>query len=306
MAGGTRKTVSLVLGSGGARGLAHIGIIRYLEESGYDIRSISGCSMGAVIGGTYAAGKLEEFEKWVCTIDGMDIVSLLDISWTKGGLVKGDKIIGTLKNLIGDRNIEDLPIPFTAVAADFAAEKEVWMQRGNLFDAIRASMSLPLLFTPVEQNGRLLIDGGVLNPVPIAPTFSDHNDLTIAVNLGGKVKRSGGTPAVPPDSSPVHVDKGDEEEQSSMRRAVNRFLDSMGDKFNSDETKKEELGVLEIANQAFDAMQGSISRAKLAAYPPDRVVTIPRDAAMTMEFDRAAELIELGYETAKVQLGERN
>lgn len=297
------KTVSLVLGSGGARGLAHIGIIHYLEEAGYDVRSIAGCSMGAVIGGIYAAGKLDDFEKWVCAIDRMDIVSLLDISWQKGGLVKGDRIIGTLKELIGDRDIEDLPIPFTAVAADFAAEKEVWIQKGNLFDAIRASMSLPLLFTPVERHGRLLIDGGVLNPVPIAPTFSDHNDLTIAVNLGGKVRKTNSTPAAEIPAEGEHASPGDEEEQSAMRQAVSRFLDSLGEKFSSDETE-EELGVLEIANQAFDAMQGAISRAKLAAYPPDRVITIPRDAAMTMEFDRAIELIDLGYSAAREQLGD--
>lgn len=298
------KTVSLVLGSGGARGLAHIGIIHYLEESGYDIRSVVGCSMGAVVGGIYAAGKLEDFEKWVCAIDRMDIVSLLDLSWQKDGLVKGDKIIGTLKKLIGDRMIEDLPISFTAVAADFAAEKEVWMQKGSLFDAIRASMSLPLFFTPVDHKGRRLIDGGVLNPVPIAPTFSDHNDLTIAVNLGGKVESSR-APAKEA-SPPVEPETDDEnDELSSMRQTVQRFMNSLDNHFSRDKPEKEkELDVLEIANQAFDAMQSAISRHKLAAYPPDRVVTIPRDAATIMEFDRATELIGLGYETAKRQLAD--
>jgi len=300
---GAGKSVSLVLGSGGARGLAHIGVIHYLEEAGYDIRSIAGCSMGAAIGGIYAAGKLDEFEKWVCAIDRMDIVSLLDLSWQKDGLVKGDKIIETLKKLIGDRDIEDLPIPFTAVAADFAAEKEIWMQKGSLFNAIRASISLPLFFTPVEYNGRRLIDGGVLNPVPIAPTFSDHNDLTIAVNVGGKVERSNGGVQQNEPKEEKSADKTEEDEETSdMRRSVHKFLKSLGNRFSRD--KPEELDVLEIANQAFDAMQSAISRHKLAAYPPDRVVTIPRDAATIMEFDRATELIELGYEKAKDQLGE--
>jgi len=182
-----KKTVSLVLGSGGARGLAHIGVIHWIEENGFRIESISGCSMGALIGGIYAAGKLDDFENWVRAITKIDIVTLLDLSWKKSGLVKGDKIINTLTELVGDVLIEDLPIKYTAVAADILNEKEVWMNSGRLFDAIRASISLPLFFTPFRYKNIDLIDGGVLNPVPIAPTFSDVTDLTIAVNLGGKV-----------------------------------------------------------------------------------------------------------------------
>ena len=181
------KTVSLVLGSGGARGLAHIGVIHWLEANGFKIESISGCSMGALIGGIYAAGKLDDFESWVRAITKIDIVTLLDLSWKKSGLVKGDKIINTLTELVGDVVIEDLPVKYTAVAADILNEKEVWMNSGRLFDAIRASISLPLFFTPFRYKDIDLIDGGVLNPVPIAPTFSDATDLTIAVNLGGKV-----------------------------------------------------------------------------------------------------------------------
>jgi NTE family protein len=297
------KTVSLVLGSGGARGLAHIGVIRRIEETGYDIRSISGCSMGAVVGGIYAAGKLAEYEKWVCAIDRVDILSLIDFSWQKTGLVKGDKIINALRELVGDRNIEDLPIPFTAVATDFKAEKEVWMQSGSLFDAMRASMSLPLFFTPFNYRGKRLIDGGVLNPVPIAPTFSDHNDLTIAVNLSGKVGETPAEQARPGVDEETSPDSkaADDEEDSLIRRKVHDFMDSLRERMNGT-GDPEELDVLEIANQAFDTMQGAISRQKLAAYPPDRVITIPRDAATIIEFDRAKELIELGYEAARAQL----
>ena len=183
-----RTSVSLVLGSDGARGLAHIGIIHELQASGYEIRSISGCSMGALVGGIFAAGKLDDFEHWVKAITKVDIVSLLDIAWQKHGLVKGDKIINTLIELVGDRTIEELPIPYTAVAADVRNEKEIWINSGRLFDAIRASISLPLFFTPVAYKDRHLIDGGVLNPVPIAPTFNDDTDLTIAVNLGGPLE----------------------------------------------------------------------------------------------------------------------
>jgi NTE family protein len=139
----TRTTVSLVLGSGGARGLAHIGVIHELEARGFEIASISGCSIGALIGGVYAAGKLDEFERWVRAVTKMNMVNLLDLSWARHGLVKGDRIISTLVELVGDMTIEELPIPFTAVAADIKNEKEVWLNSGRLFDAIRASISLP-------------------------------------------------------------------------------------------------------------------------------------------------------------------
>jgi len=180
-----KKTVSLVLGSGGARGLAHIGVIKWLEENNYEIKSIAGCSIGSLIGGAYAVGKLDILEQWMCSITKSDILSMLDLSWDGGGLFKGDKMIETLTNLIGNTRIEDLPIPYTAVATDVNAEKEVWLNSGSLFEAIRASVSLPLFFTPVDYNGVKLVDGGVLNPVPIAPTFNDNTDLSIAVNLGG-------------------------------------------------------------------------------------------------------------------------
>jgi NTE family protein len=200
----TNKTVSLVLGSGGARGLAHIGVIHWLEENGYEIRSISGASMGALIGGIYACGKLDTYEKWVRAITKLQIVKLLDISWGKQGLVEGDRIIDTLKDLIGDRKIEDLPIRYTAVASDVKREKEVWLKSGSVFDAIRASISLPLFFTPYDMNGVKLLDGGILNPVPIAPTFEDHTDMTIAVNLGATPT---GTP--PTESKSASVDTDD-------------------------------------------------------------------------------------------------
>lgn len=286
------KTVSLVLGSGGARGLAHIGIIHWLEEQGYQVKSLAGCSMGAVIGGIYAAGKLDEYERWVRAIDKMDIVSLIDFSWRKGGLVKGEKIMDLLRELVGDRNIEDLPMRYTAVATDIKTEKEVWIQSGCLFDAMRASMSLPMFFTPFEYKGTTLIDGGVLNPVPIAPTFSDRTDLTIAVNLGGRIRAN-----VP---KKLKIEKQARKNDSELRASINRFIERLQNSMTNDDD--EALGVYDIANQAFDAMQGTISRAKLAAYPPDKVVTIPRNACGTLEFDRAGEMIDLGYQMARLQL----
>ncbi len=156
MADTNTKTVSLVLGSGGARGLAHIGIIHWLEENNYDIRSISGSSIGALIGGIYAAGKLDEYEQWVRAIKKLDIVKLLDLSWGKSGLVKGDKIINTLVGLVGEQLIEDLAIHYTAVATDVKNQKEIWIKSGRLFDAIRASMSIPLFLLPLSTRESIL------------------------------------------------------------------------------------------------------------------------------------------------------
>ena len=260
---GNKQTVSLVLGSGGARGLAHIGIIRVLEEKGYQIKAISGCSVGALVGGIYAAGKLAEYEDWVRKLRRFDMVNLLDIAWVGGGLVKGDKIIKTMRQLVGERLIEELPIPFTAVATELESGREVWLNEGPLFDAIRSSCSLPIFFTPFRFGKKMLVDGGVVNPVPMAPVFNEQTDVTIAVNLGGK-----------PD------------------REATRDGDGA-------------IGATEVAYLAFDAMQSTIARQKLAAYPPDLTIEIPRDAAKTFEIDRASELIELGRAMAEASLPER-
>jgi NTE family protein len=282
------KTISLVLGSGGARGLAHIGAIREIEASGFAIAALSGSSIGALIGGIYAAGKLDEFEHWICALTRMDIVTLLDLSWGRNGLVKGDKIISTLVNLVGDKTIEELPIPFTAVATDIENEKEIWINKGRLFDAIRASISLPLFFTPVKYKKSYLIDGGVLNPVPIAPTFDDHTDMTLAVNLGGSLDLSLAKKAL---RQPA------ESELSPLRKNIQRYIDQWQSDTN-DEIQKD-WGVYDVANMAFDAMQSTIARQKLAAYPPDVTIEIPRNACGTLEFDRASEMIELGRQKAQ-------
>ncbi len=284
----TMKTVSLVLGSGGARGLAHIGVIHWLEENGFKIKSIVGCSIGAVIGGIYAAGKLDEYEQWIRTITKVDIVTLLDLSWEKSGLVRGDKIINTLTGLVGEKLIEDLPISYTAVAADIKGQKEIWMKSGSLFGAMRASFAIPLFFTPFRYNGVDLVDGGVLNPVPIAPAFGDETDLIIAVNLGGpeeslkKLHAVSAPPAFP---------------ASPFREKINRFINRLQQSVKSSSSR--DWGAYDIAIQAFEAMQSTIARQKLAAYPPDIVIEIPRNACRTLEYDRASEMIELGYRKAK-------
>ena len=293
MARKNMKTVSLVLGSGGARGLAHIGVIHWLEENDYKIRSIAGSSMGALIGGIYAAGKLAEYEQWVRVIRKVDIVTLLDLSWGKSGLVKGDKIINTLVDLVGEQLIEDLPIEYTAVATDVKGQKEIWIKSGKLFDAIRASISIPLLFTPFKHKGLDLIDGGVLNPVPVAPTIGDDTDMTVAVNLGGPAESSEKLDGMS-SSAAFH--------SSQLHEKINRFISRLQRSVTSSGGR--DWGAYDIAIQAFEAMQSAIARQKLAAYPPDVVIEIARNACRTFEFDRAPEMIELGYRKARESLSQ--
>jgi NTE family protein len=289
MASANNKTVSLVLGSGGARGLAHIGVIHWLEENDFKIKSIVGCSIGAVIGGIYAAGKLDVYEQWVRCLTKVDILTLLDLSWDKSGLVRGEKLVNTLIGLVGEKLIEDLPISFTAVAADLRGQKEVWIQSGSLFDAMRASFAIPLFFTPFKLKGVDLVDGGILNPVPIAPASGDQTDMTIAVNLNGPAESL---------RDPVDVSATPQSPSSPFREKINRFISRLQPSMPS--AVKRDWGPYEIAIQGFEAMQSTITRQKLAAYPPDVIIEIPRSACKMLEFDRAAEMIALGYKMAKM------
>ncbi len=272
----TKKTISLVLGSGGARGIVHIGIIKWLQEHNYEIKSISGCSMGALVGGFYAAGKLDAYTEWLETIDVLDMLKLLDFKGS-GGFISGEKLMNKLQTLVGDEKIENLPIKFTAVATDIDAQKEVWINEGSLLDAIRASISLPLFFTPFEYKGKRLVDGGVLNPVPIAPTFHDSTDLTISVNLGGE----------PLTQEPMK----EEVSQSSIQKIIKEYFS----KISIPDSFAKESGMYTVANKSFETMQSSIARMKLAAYPSDIEIDIPMNLCGTFEFNKAHELIAYGY-----------
>ncbi|MCV9388404.1 patatin-like phospholipase family protein [Reichenbachiella ulvae] len=284
------KTISLVLGSGGARGLAHIGIIHWLEEHGYEIKSISSCSIGAAVGGAYAAGQLQGFETWIRSFDRKDVFSMMDFVLSKDGFVKGDKIMSAINEIIGSKNIEELDIKFTAVAADIAKEEEVWINSGPINDAIRASISLPLFFTPFEHSGRPLIDGGILNPTPTEPVANDETDMMIAVNLGGK-------------PLPELDDKEeDEDEDSFFFKKYNEFLERLD--WGKKETKKE-WDLYYILDQSFNSMQNTIAAQKMKIHRPDILIDIPRNKCGTLEFDRANEMIDYGYEMAEKVLEEK-
>lgn len=180
-----KKDIALALSSGGARGLAHIGVIEELESQGYRITSIAGCSMGALIGGVYAAGKLEEFREWMKTVDRKKMLELTDFSLSLNHIVKGTRIIKAIMEFVPDVLIEDLPIPYCAVATDWVSGREVVIDKGSLFEAIRASISLPSFYEPVRRDGMILIDGGVVNPIPINRVKRQEGDLLVGVDVSG-------------------------------------------------------------------------------------------------------------------------
>jgi NTE family protein len=273
------QRVALVLGSGGARGLAHIGIIQHIESLGHEIVYISGCSMGALVGGIYAAGQLEPYADWARKLEKRDMFSLLDLAFGWTGLFKGDRLMGVLKELVGDHVIEKLPIGFTAVATDLVEQREIWLNEGPLFDAIRASIAIPTVFTPHVYRGRVLVDGGLLNPIPIAPALNQAADVIIAVNLNAHSRSS-------------------RERAAKLARPVGAAKDA--DAGGGDPKVP---GIIEVVTASLDLMQNSIARMKLASYTPDIVIDVPRDASLFYEFYRAEELIALGRECAQRALG---
>jgi NTE family protein len=308
--------VALVLGSGGARGYAHIGVIEELTARGYEINCIAGCSMGAVVGGIYAAGKLDEYRDWIESLDYFDMLRLVDPSFSLGA-IRGEKIFGRIRDMLGSINIEDLPIPFTAVAADLTNQQEIWFQEGNLELAMRASAAIPSLFTPVMQGNRMLVDGGILNPLPIVPVVSSHSDIIIAVNLNANNHRQYPLPEIVRpgrfdtmvSSISSHIpfwrNKGLDEHIAELQAAETAQLGQPPAAPTGQSAPKSAEGsmvvdvggpasLLELINQSFEVMQSSLTQYKIAGYPPNVLINIPKRACRFYEFYKAPELIKLG------------
>ncbi|TCO78525.1 patatin-like phospholipase family protein [Chromatocurvus halotolerans] len=282
-----RKTpVSLVLGSGGARGLAHIGVIRALNDSGkYTIQAVSGSSIGALIGGLYAAGKLDIYEAWVAELSATNVWSLLDFSFTSTGLFQGDRLIDKLGDLVGNQRIEDLDIAFTAIASDIEHRREIWLDNGPLFEAIRASIAIPGFFTPVLRDGCTLVDGGLLSPLPIAPIKSIGASHLVVVSLNGAEKE-------PPRAADAAHDEDTEEGAPGWLQNVKERIGLASSAEDSD-------SAIEIISKSLEAMQDRIARYQMAAYWPDTLIEIPVNACDVLDFHRANEMIELGYQLGK-------
>jgi NTE family protein len=292
MQNASKKTVSLSLGSGGARGLTHIGIIRWLEAHNFEIQSIAGCSIGSLVGGIYAAGKLDELEKWSRAIRSSDMLTLLDMSWKQDGMFKGDKIINTLEKVVGKKNIEELSIPYTAIATDIDTLQEVRINSGNLFQAIRASISLPLIFTPHKIQGHTVVDGGLVNPVPVEPLINEPSDYLIAVNLCG-------IPEIQAPSSIKDTHKN-HNNSNTFTAKISNFVDDIQTSMKS--IGKFDWAAYDVMNKTIDAMQNNSANLRLSQHPVDVIINIPSNRCKIMDFDKADELITFGYEQAEKQL----
>lgn len=282
-----KQTVALVLGSGGARGTAHIGVIRELLNRGYEISSISGTSMGALVGGVYASGKLDEYESWLCSLSKMDVFNLVDFTMSKQGIIKADRVLKEIKKFIPDRQIEELPIKFAAVATDLKNREEVVITEGSLFDAIRASISIPMVITPMQKNDTLFVDGGVVNPVPVNRVFRQFNDIMIAVNVNAYI---------PYQKIAVEAPELTSIEQLNSSKLS--FFQSKLDKLFP-ANKKESIGYFNLIGESSSLMLSQITKLTLQLNPPDILIEVSRNACGTFDFYKATELIEAGKEATK-------
>ena len=287
---------------------------------GYEVVGVAGSSMGALVGGLHAAGSLDEFADWAKTLTQRAVLRLLDPSITAAGVLRAEKILDAVRDLLGDATIESLPIPYTAVATDLIAGKSVWLQRGPVDAAIRASIAIPGVIAPHVLDGRLLADGGILDPLPMAPIAAVNADLTIAVSLNGADSDAGHDQSAGPETRATTewlnrllrstsalfdtasaksvrsrfagTEESGEETADSDPDSTDQLVDS------SREASIPKLGSFAVMNRTIDIAQAALARHQLATYPPDLLIEVPRTACRSLDFHRAAEVIDLGHELA--------
>ncbi|MDO9511395.1 MAG: patatin-like phospholipase family protein [Bacteroidales bacterium] len=289
-----KKKVSLVLSGGGARGSAHIGVIEELERQGYLITSIAGTSMGALVGGVYALGKMPEFKEWICSLDKIKVFKLIDFTFSTQGLVKGDKVLNAMKAIISDTNIEDLKIPYAAIATDILNKKEVVFREGSIYKAIRASISIPTVFTPLKVGETLLVDGGIINNIPLKHVKRSPGDLLIAVNVNADI----------PVYRPDFTQKEETAIQSLYRKRLKRFHNYL--QKDAEEKEVDHLSYFNLIDKTLSLMMYQISQLSIEHYAPDLLIKVSRDSCSTFDFFKAEELVEIGRHAAAKSLAEMN
>ncbi len=301
--GNGKMTIGLALGSGAAKGWAHLGVLRGLSKLGIQANVVSGTSIGAVVGAAYANDLHQDLEDWVLGFSSWDVLGLMDLSWRKGGLIGGEKVFDVLQKRIGDMQIESLPLPFAAVATDLYSGQEIWFRKGDLRRSVRASCSMPGILPPVKQSGRWLVDGAVVNPVPVSACRALGADFVIAVDLNGH--RNNATPAIPVD---LDCHQLSEEEQASEQAEQQlgfmdllargkEYIGNLSDKFSLG--KQSEPGMLAVMSQSMDILEQRHKRARLMGDPPD-ICIVPDVADIgIMEFHRAEEAILAGEQAVE-------
>lgn len=283
-----KQKVSLVLSGGGARGIAHIGAIEVVEEMGFEIASIAGTSMGAVVAGVYALGKMEAYKQWLCSLDKLKVFSLVDFSFSSQGLVRGDKLFNITKQFILDANIEDLDIPFAAVAADIIHRKEVVFTSGSVFDAVRASIAIPTIFTPVKtEDGGLLVDGGIINNIPISHVKRVPGDILIVIDVNADV----------PLDKPVIAENETVDKQSVYQKKIKSFFGQLQGILPSNHTESR-LGYFDVINKTLNLMTYYNTQLALEKHSPDMMINISRLSCSGYDFFKAEQMVELGRSAA--------
>lgn len=296
--------IGIALGSGAAKGWAHIGVLNGLAEMGIKPDKVSGCSIGALVGAAYANDQLGELETWVRSFSSWDVLGLMDLSWRKGGLIGGEKVFDVIQNRIGDLQIEQLKRPLIAVATDLYSGQEIWFKEGDLRHAIRASCSMPGILPPVKLGDRWLVDGAVVNPVPVSVSRAMDVDVVIAVDLSGQ--KRGRMQVLPIDmtcSKPsveervqaeAHQDTG----FMDLLARGRDYVTNMTDKFSLG--SRSHPGMLAVMSQSMDILEQRYKRSRLMGDPPDICIIPDVGNIGTMEFHRAEEAIAAGELAVKI------
>ncbi len=279
-----KQKVALVLSGGAARGIAHIGVIEELENRGYEITSIAGTSMGSLVGGVYATGKLTELKEFLYTLDKSKVFRLLDFTLNKQGIIKGDKVLKKMKDFVPDMLIEDLPLPYAAVAVDLINKEEVVFRSGSLYHAIRASISIPTVFTPVKEENRLLVDGGLLNNLPLAYVDHREGDMMVAVHVNADI------PHLKPETSKESVKK-----QALYQKKIKEFYNHI---LPSSSTADEQLGYFSLITRSFELMTARMAEEKIKRYSPEVLINVSRESCNIYDFYKAEEQVEAGRRAA--------
>lgn len=277
-----KQKVSLVLSGGGARGIAHIGVIEELEKRGFEIVALAGTSMGSLVGGIYALEKMQEFKNWLLSLDKKKIFSLVDFTLSSQGLIKGDKLLTKMKDFIPDADIENLRIPYAAVAADIINNKEVVFTKGSLYEAIRASISIPTFFTPVKTPNGLLVDGGVLNNIPVSHAKRIRGDMLVVVNVNATI------PVIKlPESGKEKVERA-----PGYKSRMEEFYHQIWK--NDPKNKEEKIGYINLLIKTIGLMMNGTSQLSLEKYPPDIMINISRDSCSAYDFLKVEEMLVTG------------
>ncbi len=304
-----KKKLGVALGSGAARGWAHIGVLNALEEAGIKVDYISGTSIGSVVGAVYSIGDLAAFEKFTRSIDWKGVVSLIDVTFPGSGLIPGKKVFKMLSGYYKDLRIEDLPIPYCAVAADIRTGEEIRFTKGRVSDAVRASVAIPGILTPQKSDGRILVDGGIVNPVPVNVVREMGADVVIAVDLNKcKVEESKGVQTLtkPGDRQKTELNKSEEERENRiidvLEEKYREFSGSIKEKIDSIRSKDHIPNIMEIIDNTINIMQKSITENQFKTDNPEIIIEPDLCDFKLFDFDRADEAIKEGYKLTKEKI----